>query len=1211
MASSDPVRAKTAAVYARADRLGGAPAGPLLSFGELDDWVSGAAGPHARLVLVRGDSALLDACKAHLFRRAHMSGRAVISVGAFSDEDPFGEAARRLSVSTAASPKETADEIALRAGRALLLLRESPGQCSAWGRAVAEHLALGDAGEGAGLLTVVLTEERSLREPKGAWVCELSPALSAEDLKRVWEGLLTEASGAGSSVFARLDTLGAWWQRARSLNAAELVSQPVLSAEAHSLLARMALCGRAISMHSALHLGSAGALEELVAQGAIRLDTEGRVVEGHFDVVGAAPRISNEKDALCVAGLLSREGAADGWALIRAAELFAAAHRMDEAERAAGQALSHMIDPDARGDFWRRWIAVLQRCVDAQEPGTQARLLGAVDLAIRIGDAEKALEIASIAIAEYGESYETALSLGRALLSRGDLIAATVPLRKAYTEAPTPKAGALAAVELSEAFYMAGDLEEARRFAELGLSPEADPATRLDARNLIGKLYLASHAWLQAEQHFAADAGYAVCAGDFKAELRAHLNRGIALYLSARFREARSIFENVLLRARARDELPAIAFALTNLATLAIAEHDYANALQWSEESVQIVLRIGDRVRLSLVIANLAELRANLGLLDEAEQTLVFGRKVNASAMLPARAAHFSLVAARIHLSRGDTKRARLELNSAFSCAEAGAAKGKLGECCRVAARVALEDGDLERAEQMLDKTNTLVLTPYAQAEVALLRAKLARAKGFLFRDAALHALSLSLSQQMPFEELCREANALLCHAALMNGDGASARKYLKAAIEIRDRLAHALDCSKQERFLARRELSELGDLERRLASEVLETKSPGAQTPFSMTGVPSARQAQMEGGIGQPSQQSAKRLLGREPSMLALIKAIQKIGPSDTTVLIQGESGTGKELVAEALHEASGRRNGPLLKVNCAALVDSLLISELFGHEKGSFTGAGVKRRGRFELADKGTLFLDEIGDISPAMQVALLRVLQHKTFERVGGTVSIQSDVRVVCATHRDLKAMVQRGEFREDLYYRLCGVVLNVPALRRRIGDLPVIASELLLEIARERQEKPKKLSQQAIEFLSAYGWPGNIRELWNALATASVFADGDMLQVEDFAAASSELRAMHEAMQAEAPCGEDLDAEAVETSDRMPASTQHYASEVAYAQVRAGIGLSDLKRTIERDCIARALQESRGNITRAAALLGMKRPRLSQLVKHYGFGGCSEE
>jgi sigma-54 specific flagellar transcriptional regulator A len=357
------------------------------------------------------------------------------------------------------------------------------------------------------------------------------------------------------------------------------------------------------------------------------------------------------------------------------------------------------------------------------------------------------------------------------------------------------------------------------------------------------------------------------------------------------------------------------------------------------------------------------------------------------------------------------------------------------------------------------------------------------------------------------------------------------------------------------------------------------------------------------------------------------------------------------------------------MVKVNCAALVETLLLSELFGHEKGSFTGALARRRGRFELAEGGTLFLDEIGDISPRTQVALLRVLQDKTFERVGGVTPIRANVRIVCATHRDLRAMVARGEFREDLYYRLRGFVLEVPALRQRLGDLLSIATAILERIASDRGTSPKRLSATALEALTSYGWPGNIRELENALRAAALFAETDTIELDDFVknvdglrhlapVSGTSLTSSTSSAGAQDDDDDDDDDLALSGGDRRRASLSpstvmpmsdarvpaplesgtgrasergsergsqpgvapasrnerdldQTPTDVAYAHVRAGTSLSDLKRTIERDCIERALAESRGNITRAAALLGMKRPRLSQLVKQYGFGGVSEE
>jgi transcriptional regulator with GAF, ATPase, and Fis domain len=346
----------------------------------------------------------------------------------------------------------------------------------------------------------------------------------------------------------------------------------------------------------------------------------------------------------------------------------------------------------------------------------------------------------------------------------------------------------------------------------------------------------------------------------------------------------------------------------------------------------------------------------------------------------------------------------------------------------------------------------------------------------------------------------------------------------------------------------------------------------------------------------------------------------VRKIARANSTVLVRGESGTGKELVAEAIHAASDRATGPLVTVNCAALVETLLLSELFGHEKGAFTGAIARRRGRFELAEGGTLFLDEIGDISARTQVALLRVLQEKTFERVGGTVPIRANVRVICATHRDLKAMVERGEFREDLYYRLRGITLEVPPLRARLGDLPRISEHLLERIAVERTEAKKLLSPDALDLLGRHRWPGNVRELENALRAASLFTEGDTItaatlieNVDDLRIAGQAFRARSVLLAAAAsgdePATDNDDSESTEAP--LPA-TEANATAVAYSQLRAGgTSLPDIKRQIERDCIARALAETRGNITRAAALLGMKRPRLSQLVKQYGLAAVLSE
>jgi transcriptional regulator with GAF, ATPase, and Fis domain len=332
--------------------------------------------------------------------------------------------------------------------------------------------------------------------------------------------------------------------------------------------------------------------------------------------------------------------------------------------------------------------------------------------------------------------------------------------------------------------------------------------------------------------------------------------------------------------------------------------------------------------------------------------------------------------------------------------------------------------------------------------------------------------------------------------------------------------------------------------------------------------------------------------IAGTSAAIAGVLSVIDKVASSDAIVLIRGESGTGKELVAEALHRASERATGPLVSVNCAALVETLLLSELFGHERGAFTGAQARKKGRFELADGGTIFLDEIGDISAKTQVALLRVLQEREFERVGGTQAIRVDVRIVAATHRDLEKMVREGTFREDLYYRLRGVTVEMPPVRKRIEDMPILPERLLGRIAMERNEPAKRISAEALELLASHRWPGNVRELENVLRSATLFAETDELTVDDLAAFAESFVPR-----------EEIVPRRVEARSPSEAPIES----LVYNEVRAGsTSLFDMKKRLERECIVRALTESNGNITRAAALLGMKRPRLSQLVKEYELG-----
>src|SRR4051812_46447167 len=239
--------------------------------------------------------------------------------------------------------------------------------------------------------------------------------------------------------------------------------------------------------------------------------------------------------------------------------------------------------------------------------------------------------------------------------------------------------------------------------------------------------------------------------------------------------------------------------------------------------------------------------------------------------------------------------------------------------------------------------------------------------------------------------------------------------------------------------------------------------------------------------------------IVGETPAMRGVFATIEKVAPTDASVYIHGESGTGKELVARAIHARSKRAGGPFVKVNCGALTETLLESELFGHEKGSFTGAIKRKLGRFELADKGTLFLDEIGDVTPGLQLKLLRVLQERDFERVGGEETIKVDVRVVSATHKDIKSEVAAGRFREDLFYRLHVVPCAVPPLRERKEDILRLVAHFIEKLGPRTNQAIKGISDSALARLCAYGWPGNVRELENVVEQALVFAEGEIIDV----------------------------------------------------------------------------------------------------------------
>jgi DNA-binding NtrC family response regulator len=323
-------------------------------------------------------------------------------------------------------------------------------------------------------------------------------------------------------------------------------------------------------------------------------------------------------------------------------------------------------------------------------------------------------------------------------------------------------------------------------------------------------------------------------------------------------------------------------------------------------------------------------------------------------------------------------------------------------------------------------------------------------------------------------------------------------------------------------------------------------------------------------------ARRGAPVIVGDDPSLARVISTLHRAAATDTTVLLLGESGTGKELFARTLHAFSPRADGPFVAINCAAIPETLLETELFGHEKGAFTGANARKPGRFELAHRGTLFLDEIGDLPVGLQAKILRALEEKRFERVGGTQSLQVDVRVVAATNRNLKAAVASRQFREDLFFRLSVFPIDIPPLRERPGDVEILARYFVDRFCRELKKR-LALSPEAVEELRRYDWPGNVRELQNCIERAVILADGDTIRPRHLNLSFRE---------AIASAAQPAQAEALDLSGTLADATRRVVAEV------------------ERRKILLALDEAGGQKPRAADLLQVSYKTLLQKIKDYG-------
>ncbi len=787
----------------------------------------------------------------------------------------------------------------------------------------------------------------------------------------------------------------------------------------------------------------------------------------------------------------------------------------------------------------------------------------------------------------------------------------------------------------AEALYQLGRHAEAeaavqRALGQLGENPD-EIRFRIDLENQLGKVQLARGAVDEAVRSFEATLAAAEHHGLAAEGARALVNLGLVRVRRGELGPAEAALGAGIEKAKEAGDLVRLAFGHLNLGTLHHQSGALGSALVQYRECRSLFRRLGQRTQLARVLTNLGNLYLLCGDLGRARQTLdeaLHLAKMSSAERVVALATVVdgALLAAEGHIDAAEARLREGALLQQTSGAERPVEA--MLELCDVARRA----GRLDRARAALEEAKASldgVDSPVLGARIRCLAAALDPAKGTA-------ELELAREVFVRFSRRLGERDAELNLARALHAEGRPemARVRLEAARRLQVGVAKGLPERLAGRFLAAAPQAEVEAL-------ALEIENPTTFQPPVQAPVPIRADARAPADGRAPAEQRpADRapewearygaIVGRSPKLLRVFRILDRIASSEGTVLVVGESGTGKELVAEAIHRNSTRARGPFVKLNCAALVESLLLSELFGHERGSFTGAHQRKIGRFEMAAGGTLFLDEIGDISQKTQVSLLRVLQEREFERVGGGQTLKLDARLVFATNKNLAEMVREGTFREDLYYRLKGITVELPPLRERPEDILALAEHFLDHFAQESGEEALRIDREAEALLVRYGWPGNIRELENVLRSVALFAEGPVLRARDFDEygdlfrsevlgrwppefSSGELGSGpadlgsgpadlgsgpayigSAAVRAERPLVSPNGPRPVEV---VPAPA---ALDVLGKVFDEGLPLPELKRQIQVEAIARALRRTEGNITRAAEMLGMRRPRLSQII-----------
>ena len=837
---------------------------------------------------------------------------------------------------------------------------------------------------------------------------------------------------------------------------------------------------------------------------------------------------------------------------------------------------------------------------------------------------------------EQGRALIREAQLKNAIGEYDNALASLVEARSVVPEAQLLERAAIECAA-AEAQYQRGTLDEAAATGERGralldsLGADAPVRDQIEAMNLLGKIALGRDDAAAAGRLFRETLALAERTGLVRQEARALVNIGHAEMRSASHEEAERTLLLAVEKAHQANELKELAFGTLNLGVIAHLRGELGRAIEHYRSCRSLFQRLGNRTQLARVLLNLSNLFATVGDLRRARAHLDEAQRLALAGGVERLIVAALAADGTLRFEEGDREAGETRLR------EAMIHQKKLGperplETLVELATLQLRHGDTEAAEDALAEPRAAL--PKMTARRLVLRTKLcaARIDLALGRDNAFEDLEAARDELAAHGDrlLLRDAELALGSALAVRGQKELSRLHLMAAIDIQRRIAAEMPAELRDVFDAAPPQVEAREALARLTrpaapAPVVETRSERPATPPPPAPVvedeprtrpssptPAARSSEWDKKYGT--------IVGTSPKLFRVFHILDRVAASENTVLIIGESGTGKELVAEAIHKSSPRAKGPFVKLNCAALVESLLLSELFGHERGSFTGAHQRKVGRFEMAAGGTIFLDEIGDISPKTQVSLLRVLQEREFERVGGGRPIRLEARVVCATNRNLPQMVKDGTFREDLYYRLKGLSIELPPLRERPDDIEALAHNFLARYAVESATPPKQLSAGANMMLRRYSWPGNVRELENVIRSVALFADAAIIDRQDF----DEYRELFE----DAPSFEK--AAAVPSVSLMVPTPTPSSEVVPPAPRRAvvptpepvgeedavplppsesallarvfheGVPLAELKRKIQAEAIARALTMSKGNITKAADILGMKRPRLSQII-----------